>query len=132
MVESENEENGMTQTHPTNQQMQEASTPLVVEEHITAHAPAQRVYEIWRDFTRFPEFMSNVEEVRPVADNRYHWVARIFGVKQEWDAEVTDTTPNSRIAWRSVNGAPNAGTVNFQEREPGLTDVQIVLAYTPP
>lgn len=122
----------MTQTHPMDRQMQDDSRPLVIEEHVTAHAPAQRVYELWRDFTRFPEFMSNVEEVRPVAGNRYHWVARVFGVKQEWDAEVTDTVPNSRIAWRSVSGAPNAGTVNFQEREPGMTDVQVILEYTPP
>ncbi len=122
----------MTQTHSMDQQMQDTSGPLRVEEHVTVKAPAWRVYEVWRDFTRFPDFMSNVEEVRPLSDNRYHWVARVFGVKQEWDAEVTETTPNQRIAWHSVSGAPNAGNVNFQEHEPGTTDIQVQLEYTPP
>ncbi|HET8907841.1 MAG TPA: SRPBCC family protein [Ktedonobacterales bacterium] len=122
----------MTQTESMMQQTTNASAPLQIQEHITVRAPAQRAYEVWHDFTRFPEFMSNVEEVRPIAGNRYHWVARVFGTKQEWDAEVTESTPNERIAWRSVSGAPNAGTVSMQEREPGITDVQVTLEYSPP
>jgi hypothetical protein len=59
-------------------------------------------------------------------------VARIFGVKQEWDAEITDSTPNERVSWHSVSGAHNAGTVTFQERQPGITDVQVVFEYSPP
>lgn len=122
----------MTQTHLTDQQLQEANRPLQIQEHITVPTSAHRAYEVWRDFTQFPEFMSNVEEVRPVGNNRYHWVARIFGVRQEWDAEVTETTPDQRIAWRSVSGAPNAGTVTLNEREPGTTEVQVVMEYSPP
>lgn len=122
----------MTQTGSTTQQTLEASRPLLIEEQTTVRAPIHRVYEVWRDFTRFPEFMSNVEEVRPVGGSRYHWVARIFGVKQEWDAETTETTPDQRIAWRSVSGAPNAGTVTLNEREPGVTEVRVAMEYTPP
>ncbi|MGE5334835.1 MAG: SRPBCC family protein, partial [Nitrososphaerota archaeon] len=116
----------------TDQQTMEATRPLQIEEQITVRTPVHRAYEAWRDFTRFPEFMSNVEEVRPVDGNRYHWVARIFGTRQEWDAEVTEATPDRRISWRSISGAPNAGTVTLNEREPGITDVEVVMEYTPP
>ena len=122
----------MTQTQTMEPQSQETGPPLQIEEHTTVQAPIGHVYDVWRDVTRFPEFMSNVEEVRPLDGNRSHWVARIFGVKQEWDAEVTDTTPNERVSWHSVSGAHNAGTVTFQERQPGITDVQVVFEYTPP
>jgi uncharacterized membrane protein len=122
----------MTQTQTMEPQSQETGPPLQIEEHTTVQAPIGHVYEVWRDVTRFPEFMSNVEEVQPLEGNRSHWVARIFGVKQEWDAEITDTTPNERVSWHSVSGAHNAGTVTFQERQPGITDVQVVFEYTPP
>jgi uncharacterized membrane protein len=125
----------MTQTRTGKQQSeqsQEASSPLLIEEHTTVRAPIEQVYEVWRDFTRFPEFMANVEEVQPLGENRSHWVARIFGVKREWDAELTDATPNERVSWHSISGAPNAGTVTFHERAPGVTDVQVTLEYTPP
>lgn len=120
------------QTYSANQQVLETTRPLRIEEHITVRAPIHRAYEVWSNFTQFPEFMSNVEEVRPVGENRYHWVARIFGVRQEWDAEVTETTPDRRIAWRSVSGAPNTGTVILSERETGVTDVSLIMDYTPP
>lgn len=119
-------------TMQTDEQTMGTTYPLQIEEQITVRTPVHRAYEAWRDFTRFPEFMSNVEEVRPVDGNRYHWVARIFGTRQEWDAEVTEATPDRRISWRSISGAPNAGTVTLYEREPGITDVQVVMEYTPP
>ncbi|HET9980817.1 MAG TPA: SRPBCC family protein [Ktedonobacterales bacterium] len=122
----------MTQTDSMDQQTMLASRPLHIEDQITVRVPVHRAYEVWRDFTRFPEFMSNVEEVRPIGGNRYHWVARIFGVSEEWDAEVTETTPDRRVAWRSVTGAPNSGVVTFDEREPGVTDVWVAMEYTPP
>src|SRR6185437_17050055 len=125
-------EDGMTQTDSMDQQTMVASRPLHIEDQITVRVPVHRAYEVWRDFTRFPEFMSNVEEVRPIGGNRYHWVARIFGIQQEWDAEVTETSPDRRVAWRSVTGAPNSGVVTFDEREPGVTEVWVAMEYTPP
>lgn len=122
----------MAQTDWMNQRTSETGTSLRVEERIRVPASAERVYDVWHNFTRFPEFMSNVEEVRPVGDNRYHWVARIFGMKQEWDAEVIEAKPNERIAWRSVSGAPNAGSVTLRGREPGVTEIELVVEYTPP
>jgi uncharacterized protein YndB with AHSA1/START domain len=95
-------------------------------------APINEVYRRWTDFPRFSEFMSNVEQVTPRGDNRYHWLARIFGVKQEWDAEVTDNDPNRRVAWRSLTGAHNAGTVTFTDLGGGRTQVRVRLEYAPP
>jgi uncharacterized membrane protein len=105
---------------------------LVVEDSVEVKAPIQQVYNRWNDFTRFPDFMANVEEVRPLSGNRYHWVARIFGIKQEWDAEVTEREPERRISWRSVNGAHNAGTVSFSHLGPDKTEVRVRFEYTPP
>ena len=110
----------------------ETGKRLVFEDSIEVQAPLQEVYRRFSDFSRFPDFMSNVEAVRPVGDNRYHWVARIFGSRQEWDAEVTEREQNRRISWRSVNGPSNQGTVTFHDTPSGNTLVRLRLEYTPP
>lgn len=119
----------MTQTSPIDQA---AGKRLVVEDSVQVDAPVAEVYSRWTDFTHFPEFMSNVEEVRAVGNGTYHWVARIFGIKQEWDAEVTDRTPNQRLAWHSTTGAYNGGTVNFSSLGDSKTEVRVRMEYTPP
>jgi uncharacterized membrane protein len=43
-----------------------------------------------------------------------HWRAEVWGKDKEWDAEITEQTPDERISWRSVGGATNAGTVRFE------------------
>ncbi|HEV2404824.1 MAG TPA: SRPBCC family protein, partial [Ktedonobacterales bacterium] len=101
----------MTQTSP----LQTTGNRLVFEDSIQVEAPIGEVYRRWTDFQRFPTFMENVEEVRPLGNDRYHWIARIFGVKQEWDAEVIDQQPNSRVSWRSLSGPYNQGTVSFSQ-----------------
>jgi uncharacterized membrane protein len=111
---------------------QQTGKRLVFEDSIEVQAPLTEVYRRFSDFTRFPDFMSNVEQVRPLADNRFHWVARIFGIKQEWDAEVTEREQNRRISWRSVSGASNQGTVTFHDTPSGNTLVRLRLEYTPP
>lgn len=122
----------MAQTSPMGQTAQQVANRVVVEDNIVVKAPIQEVYNTWNDFTRFPEFMSNVEEVRPLSGNRYHWVARIFGIKEEWDAEVTERDPERRISWRSISGPQNAGTVSFSRLGPDKTEVRVRFEYLPP
>lgn len=105
---------------------------LVFEDSVEVQAPIEEVYSRWNNFTRFPEFMNNVEEVTPVGGDRYHWTARIFGIKQEWDADVTERDPQRRISWRSVSGAYNTGTVSFISLDGGKTEVRLRLEYAPP
>lgn len=122
----------MAQTSPVDQTAQQLASRVVAEDNIVVKAPIQKVYGAWNDFTRFPEFMSNVEEVRPLSGNRYHWVARIFGIKEEWDAEVTERDPERRISWRSTSGSQNAGTISFSRLGPDKTEIRVRLEYTPP
>ncbi len=109
-----------------------AGPALAFNESIEIPAPVSEVYRRWTDFSRFPEFMDNVQEVRPLGGGRYHWVARVLGTKREWDAEVTDQQENHHISWRSIEGAPNAGTVTMQPLPNNRTRVDVHLEYTPP
>lgn len=42
--------------------------------------------------------MEGGEEVRQLDDKRLHWRASIAGKSEEWDAEITDQVPETRVA----------------------------------
>lgn len=119
----------MTQASPIEQT---AGNNLVFEDSIEVPTSVSDVYSRWNNFSQFPQFMENVEEVRPLGGNRSHWVARILGAKQEWDAETIENVPQRRISWRSINGVYNAGTVNFTPLGDNRTEVRLRLEYAPP
>lgn len=88
-------------------------------------------FMLFSDFERFPTFMDGVEEVRRSGDDTLHWRAQIAGREEEWDAKVTDLSPNEKIAWKSVSGARNEGTVTFEKLTEGTTRVHLNIEYEP-
>jgi uncharacterized membrane protein len=102
-----------------------------VEKTVDVDCPIRTVYNQWTQFEDFPRFMAGVEEVRQLDDTHLHWRAKVWGKDEEWDAEITEQTPDQRISWRSIGGAPNAGTVRFESLGPDRTRVRLVMAYEP-
>jgi uncharacterized membrane protein len=112
------------------------SKKVRVEKKITVQKPAEEVYHFWRNLENLPRFMSHLEEVRTINENKSHWKAKgPMGSHVEWDAVITNERPNERISWKSLGGAdvPNSGTVVFQQDPDGIsTEVRVSLEYQPP
>jgi uncharacterized membrane protein len=102
-----------------------------VEKVIEVNRPVSTVYNQWTQFEEFPMFMDGVKEVRQLDDTHLHWRAEIWGKEKEWDAEITEQEPDKRISWKSIGGAPNAGTVRFEPLGEDRTQVRLVMAYEP-
>ncbi len=102
-----------------------------VEQSIEVDVPVQVAYNQWTQFEDFPRFMDAVDEVRQVDDTHLHWVARVAGKRKEWDAEITEQTPDQRIAWTSTSGARNAGVVTFHRINDDTTRVMLQLDVEP-
>lgn len=98
---------------------------------IDVEVPVRTAYNQWTQFEDFPHFMEGVEEVRQVTDKRLHWRASIAGAHREWDAEIVDQQPDKRIAWRSIEGAENAGVVMFEPVAGTKTRVTLQLDFDP-
>ena len=102
-----------------------------IEKSIVVNAPLSTVYNQWTQFEEFPRFMEGVKEVRQLDDKHLRWRAEIGGQAKEWDAEITEQEPDHRISWKSISGAPNAGTVRFEPLGADRTRVQLAMAYEP-
>ncbi|HEX8769521.1 MAG TPA: SRPBCC family protein [Acidimicrobiales bacterium] len=102
-----------------------------VENSIAVEKPIQTVYNQWTQFEDFPEFMNGVQEVRQLDDKHLHWVAKIGPVEREWDAEITEQTPDHTIAWRAVDGSQNTGRVTFRPLSADTTEVALHMEFDP-
>ena len=102
-----------------------------IEKDIVVDVPVTVAYDQWTQFESFPEFMEGVKEVVQLDEKRLRWSAEIAGKDEEWEAEITDQVPDRHIAWRSVTGAMNAGSVMFHPAGDGQTKVTLELTYEP-
>jgi uncharacterized protein (TIGR02271 family) len=98
---------------------------------IEVNAPLRIVYNQWTQFEDFPRFMEGVEQIRQEGDKRLFWRAKIGGTVKEWEAEITHQVPDERIAWQSVDGSPNSGTVMFEPLSADWTRVTAAFEYEP-
>ncbi|MDQ6794102.1 MAG: SRPBCC family protein [Chloroflexota bacterium] len=102
-----------------------------ITESIDVRVPVRTAYNQWTQFEEFPRFMEGVEKVQQLDDKRLHWVARVGGKREEWDAKITEQTPDQRVAWKATSGAPNAGVVTFHRLDDNTTRVMVQMDIEP-
>ena len=102
-----------------------------IEKTFEVDVPVNTVYNQWTQFEEFPQFMEGVQEVRQTDDTHLHWKAKIAGKEKEWDSQIVEQVPDKVIAWRSISGAPNAGTVRFEPLNKERTRVKLTMEYEP-
>ncbi|MEO8141117.1 MAG: SRPBCC family protein [Sphingomicrobium sp.] len=102
----------------------------------TINRPRQEVYDRWRDFASFPDFMDNVRSIEMLGDKTSRWTIEApAGKTVELITEITHDIPGERIAWKSVEGSQidTRGEVLFKDAAPGRgTIVTLILTYAPP
>lgn len=104
-----------------------------VQRTVTVNATPAKLYAFWRKLDNLPRFMDHLISVEQTGENRSHWVAKAPGNFQvAWDAQITEDTPDHKIAWKSLPGSDvvNEGSVTFTAA-PGDrgTEVRVVLRY---
>src|SRR5216110_3163004 len=105
-----------------------------IDESIVVNAPAQRVYEVWRNLENLPRLLSHVERVEVLDRTRSRWTVKgPAGAHVSWDAELINDKPGELIAWRTTDSTlvNHAGSVTFEPAGSG-THVRVSLQYDPP
>ena len=96
-----------------------------IERSIEVDVPVRTAYNQWTQFEDFPSFMAGVQSVKQIDDTNLHWKADIGGIQREWDATITEQTPDQRIAWKATDGTANAGVVTFHRLDENRTRVML-------
>lgn len=103
---------------------------------VTIARPRDEVYAEWRDFTRFPRFMHNVESVERLDEKRSRWTIKgPAGSSVTLVTEIVDDVPGHQIGWKSTSESDIATTGELLLKDaPGDrgTYVSLVQSYEPP
>lgn len=103
-----------------------------IERTIDVNVPVRTAYNQWTQFESFPQFMEGVEAVTQLDDTHLRWKASFSGGKtEEWESEITEQSPDHRIAWRALGGAVNQGVVTFHHITDDKARVALQLDYDP-
>jgi uncharacterized membrane protein len=103
----------------------------LIEKAIEVNVPARTAYNQWTQFEEFPKFMEGVIEVKQLDSTHLHWKAQIAGKEKEWSAVITEQRPDERIAWKSTEGAKNAGVVTFHRLSDQKSKIMLQMDYEP-
>jgi uncharacterized membrane protein len=103
---------------------------------VSIDKPREEIFAAWRDFTRFPSFMENVERVEDLGDGRSRWTIKApLGSTVELVTRISEEIPNDLIAWKSEpdSQVQTQGRVQLFEVAPGRgTAVRLTMTYDPP
>src|SRR5688572_6549057 len=106
-------------------------TMSTIEKSIEVNVPVRTAYNQWTQFEEFPKFMEGVQEVKQLDNTHLHWKAQIAGKDKHWNAVITEQRPDERIAWKSTDGAKNAGVVTFHRLSDQTSKVMLQMDYDP-
>lgn len=103
---------------------------------VTIGKPRQELYQVWRDFARFPNFMENVERVESLGEDRSRWTIKApAGTTVEVVTRLVEDVPGKRLAWESEPDSEieTAGIVELTDAPPERgTYVRLLMSYDPP
>ncbi len=110
--------------------------PNIVGKTLTIGKPRDELYDQWRDFTKFPGFMENVERVEKLDSKRSRWTIKApGGTSVELVTRIIEDKASQLIAWESEPESQIAtnGRVEFLDASPGRgTMVRLTMHYDPP
>ena len=102
-----------------------------VTQSVDVDVDVRTAYNQWTQFEEFPRFMEGVEKVEQLDDSHLRWHVDIAGIDREFEAEITEQTPDQRIAWRSRSGVDQGGVVTFHALDDDHTRVTLQMNFEP-
>src|SRR5688572_9052925 len=98
-------------------------------------APASRLFALWMDSDRLPDFLSRLRDVREVGDGVSIWeVEGPADVPVEWEVMLTALETDRELAWRTVGDPEHAQElrVRFTPEGEESTRVEVRFSCAPP
>src|SRR5918997_457166 len=104
---------------------------MPIQQSVDVAVPLERVWKLWNRYEDYPKFMHRIEAAEKTDPKHVHFTGKIWGIRREWDAEITEKRTHETIAWVSEDGLENAGVVTFHKLGPRLTHIELNLDIAP-
>jgi uncharacterized membrane protein len=99
---------------------------------VDVDVPVRTAYDQWTQFETFPQFMEGVESIEQITDTRNRWTVEVGGAKRTFVTEISEQSPDQRIAWTTVEGETgHAGVVTFHHLAEGKCRVNLDMDVEP-
>lgn len=102
-----------------------------IDETVDVDVPIRTACDQWTQFEDFPHFMQGVEKATQISDTLTRWTTTVQGVEREFDAAILEQTPDTVVAWASVDGTTHAGRVTFEALGADSTRVTTHIEWAP-
>jgi uncharacterized membrane protein len=102
-----------------------------VTQSVDVDVDVRTAYNQWTQFEEFPKFMEGVKRVEQLDDTHLKWDVEIAGVDRSFEAEITEQTPDQRVAWTSRSGSDQSGVVTFHALNDDQTRVTLQMNFDP-
>jgi uncharacterized membrane protein len=106
-----------------------------VHRNIEIKAPVNKVYACIEDPKTFPEWVTNMIEVKDLTGSgvgtHYNWTWKMVGMGFNGEATFTEDVPNKRIVLKSKGGITSTWTYTF-EPHGDVTTLDVDVDYTVP
>jgi uncharacterized membrane protein len=102
-----------------------------VSKSIEVDVPASIAFMELTAFEALPRFMPGVIAVTQRGERHLSWRAHVFGIERVWELEITEIAPEQRVAWSSLAGPRNYGSVHLEPRGADATRITMEVHYDP-
>jgi uncharacterized membrane protein len=104
---------------------------MPIQQAVDVAVPVETAWKLWNRYEDYPKFMHRIEAAEKVDSKHVHFTGKIWGIRREWDAEITEKRAHQTVAWVSEDGLENAGVVTFHRMGPRLTHIELNLDIAP-
>ena len=104
---------------------------MPIQQSVDVAVPIETAWKLFTKFEDWPKFMHRVESATKTDTKHVEFTGKIWGIRRNWEAKITDRRANERLSWESEDGMENAGVVTFHRLGPRLTHIELNLDMAP-
>jgi uncharacterized membrane protein len=104
---------------------------MPIQQSVDVAVPVETVWKLWNKYEDYPKFMHRLESAEKIDPKHVQFTGKIWGIRRNWEAEITEKRTHEAIAWTSEEGLENAGVVSFHKLSPRLTRIELSLDIAP-
>ena len=104
---------------------------MPIQQSVDVAVPVETAWKLWNKYEDYPKFMHRLESAEKTDSTHVKFTGKIWGIRRDWDAKITEKRTHEAVAWTSEDGLDNAGVVTFHKLGPRLTRIELSLDIAP-